>query len=519
MSTRRALRVARSFVILTLAAPLLLACHRDSDGDPRSGFLDEPVTSLVQELAQGRLTAESVTRAALERIASLDDSGPMLNAIIEVNPDAIAIARELDRQFAVRGPVGPLHGVPVAIKANIDTADAMATSAGSLALADHYAAADAALVERLRRAGAVIIGKANLSEWANFRGLRSSSGWSSLGGQTRNPYVLDRNPCGSSSGSAVAVAARMVPLAVGTETIGSIVCPAAANGVVGIKPTHGSVSGQGIIPVAASFDVAGPFARTVRGAALLLGVLQEPGDSVAAIEYRADLSGVRLGVVRDYRGAGEDIRIEAAWNRSLAKLTVAGAVLEDPVDLDIPPSVARAALEVMLFEFRAGVNAYLAAADFSPGSLEELIDFNAAHASVVLPHFGQEYLVAAQQHGDLQDPAYLSALADSREPLQRILRERFARERIDALVVPVSGPAWKTDWRNGDALSISSSLVAAVSGYPSVVVPADTIDGLPVALAFIGPPDTEASLIAIAEVFEAARGELPAPTFVASLDE
>jgi amidase len=507
----------RVFVGLALTASLVLACDRRDD--PGAAFLDAPVTVLREDLAAGRLTAEAVTRAVLDRIAALDDAGPRLNAIIEINPEAIEIARELDRRFARGGPVGVLHGVPVVVKANIDTADRMATSAGSVALADHHAAADAELVTLLREAGAIIIGKANLSEWANFRGIRSSSGWSSLGGQTHNPYVLDRSPCGSSSGSAVAVAARLVPLAVGTETIGSISCPSAVNGIVGIKPTHGSVSRRGIVPVAATFDVAGPMARTVKGAALLLGALQGRAELAAAIEYRDDLTGVRIGVLRDYRGAGEAPRMEAAWQRSLATLEGAGAVLVDPIELALSPSVSQSALEVMLFEFKAGINAYLAESALSPGSLAELIEYNSTHAARVLPHFGQEYFAAAQQHGGLDDPAYLEALTGSRGVLRMRLHARFAEAGIDTLVAPVSDPAWEIDWEHGDALSISSSVVAAVSGFPSVVVPAGTVDGLPIATVFIGLPSSESSLIAIAAAFEAARGEQPGPTFIDSLDD
>src|SRR5690606_6227605 len=331
--------------------------------------------------AAGNVTAERVTRAVLARIAALDDAGPRLNAIIETNPDALAIARELDARLAASGPVGPLHGVPVVLKANIATADAMATSAGSLALAEHRAAADAEIVARLREAGAVIVGKANMSEWANFRSLRSTSGWSSVGGQTVNPYVLDRNPCGSSSGSAVAVAARFVPLAVGTETNGSIVCPAGVNGVVGIKPTHGTVSRDGIVPLAASFDTAGPFARTVAGAALLLSVIRAADTQVVGNEAAPafSLSGARIGVVRDYPGAGDDRRLEAAFAAALKLLREGGAELVDPIEVELTRAVSVASFDVMLLEFKDDIDAFLAARSASPRSLAELVAYNEAH--------------------------------------------------------------------------------------------------------------------------------------------
>ncbi len=321
---RRPLEAAARFAALTALAAAALACKPPPElADAQ--IVELTATELEAELAAGTLSAERVTRVFLDRIATLDDAGPKLAAVIELNPEAVAIARELDQKRRRGGPVGPLHGVPILLKANIDTADALATSAGSLALAGHHAAADAPLVARLRAAGAVILGKTNLSEWANFRATGSTSGWSSLGGQTRSPYVLDRNPCGSSSGSAVAVAARLAPLAVGTETDGSIVCPAAANGVVGVKPTLGLVSGGGIVPIAKSQDTAGPLARTVRDAALLLSVLAEPDasgrvialpeESTGAAASPASLAGVRIGVVRDYFGAGRDAACEAAFRR------------------------------------------------------------------------------------------------------------------------------------------------------------------------------------------------------------
>ncbi|HEX7082362.1 MAG TPA: amidase family protein, partial [Gammaproteobacteria bacterium] len=405
---RARLRSAAALLAVWLAA---VACTDepagtaplDSAPGADSAWLDLDAPALAEALGSGRVSAERLTRAALARIAAVDDAGPELNAIIEINPDAIEIARELDRRFAEEGPVGPLHGLPVVLKANIDTGDRIATSAGSIALANHHAAADAEVVARLRAAGAVILAKANLSEWANFRSLQSTSGWSSLGGQTKNPYVLDRNPCGSSSGSAVAVAAGLAPLAVGTETDGSIVCPAGVNGVVGIKPTVGLVSAEGIIPIATSQDTAGPFARTVRGAAMLLAVMRDPAAgedprngapaTTLAGDFRAepsdsaalaDLAGVRLGVVRDYDGAGADASVEAAFERWLAMLRDAGAELVDPIELRLPAELRAAELEVLLHEFKAGIDRYLAAVEDGPRSLDALIAFNEEHAAEVM---------------------------------------------------------------------------------------------------------------------------------------
>ena len=506
----------RSLVVLAFALGAGACTRAPDDADRALLELDAP--TLAAELAAGRVSAERVTRAALARIAALDDAGPLLNAIIEINPDAIEIARELDRRFAAEGPVGPLHGIPVVLKASIDTADAMATSAGSRALAEHHATADAELVTRLRDAGAVILAKANLSEWANFRSTRSTSGWSSLGGQTRNPYVLDRNPCGSSSGSAVAVAAGLAPLAVGTETDGSIVCPAGANGIVGIKPTLGLVSQHGIIPIAASQDTAGPMARTVAGAALLLAAMQtaaiDPG--AYAIE-RTDLRGVRLGVARDYAGAGQNPDVEAEFTRWLELLGRAGATLVDPVEVAVPEGAGEAELEVLLHEFKVGLDAYLDGAGIDPRSLEALIEYNRLHAREVMPHFNQDLFERAL--GATDEAVYRAALEASQTAMRARLDAVFAEHAIDALVAPTNSPAWKTDWVNGDSFSLGSSSFAAVSGYPSIAVPGALVRELPVGVAFIGRPESEALLIEIAAAFERARGELPRPKFIPSLEE
>ncbi len=475
-----------------------------------------PAPALQQHLAEGALTAERVSEVFLSRIEALDQAGPAVNAIIEVNPDALEIARGLDRAFAEHGPIGPLHGMPVVLKANIDTADSLATSAGSLALAEHHAAADAPLVARLRAAGAVLLAKTNLSEWANFRASDSISGWSSLGGQTHNPYVLDRNPCGSSSGSAVAVAARLAPLAVGTETDGSIVCPAALNGVVGIKPTLGLVSQQGIIPIAASQDTAGPMARTVAGAASLLTVLLDH-----AVDYTTDatdLSGLRLGVIRDYYGADKRPRVKAEYHRWLEMLRNAGAELIDPIKVRTNEAISNAEFEVMLYEFKAGLNEYLQSSGAAQTSLADLIAYNDAHAETVMPHFGQDVFLAAEAKNGLDDPAYKAALAASGALVRTRLEALFATHRLDALIAPSNAPAWKTDRVHGDRSLLDSAMIAAVSGYPSITVPAGLILELPVAISFIGKPGEEQQLIDIATVFEQVRGEFPAPRFIPTLE-
>ena len=499
---------------LLFAASFLGACSGETGSEAAGNVLALDAPTLAAEIAAGRLSAESVTQASIDRIAAIDDAGPELNAVIEINPDALMIARELDRRFDASGPVGPLHGLPILLKANIDTSDAMATSAGSIALADHRATADAPFVGRLRAAGAVILGKANLSEWANFRSTSSISGWSSLGGQTRNPYALDRNPCGSSSGSAAAVAARLVPLAVGTETDGSIVCPAAANGVVGVMPTIGRVEQTGIIPIAASQDTAGPIARTVAGAALLLSVMlqiPEPGLVEASAAAPVDLAGFRLGIVRDYTGAGELPPVEAAFAAALETLAATGAALIDPVTLALDPGVRDAEFEVLLFEFRDGINTYLENVRNGPGSLAELIAYNDENSERVMPLFGQDILVAAEARGGLDDPAYTEALASSRDAVRTRLEVIFRELALDALIAPANGPAWTTNPDDDDRFAVSSSGIAAISGYPNIVVPSATIDGLPIAIAFIGPPGTEADLIRIAGTFEALRGEFPPP--------
>jgi amidase len=494
---------------------LIAACtagHNDLD-------LEESTIPELQSLmADGRLTAHELTEYYLVRIERLDRDGPMLNAIIELNDDALAIADALDRERQTQGPRGPLHGIPVVLKANIDTADAMSTTAGSLALEDHHAAEDAYLVARLRKAGAVILGKANLSEWANFRSTRSTSGWSSLGGQTKNPYDPLRNPCGSSSGSAVAVSANLTVVAVGTETSGSIVCPAGINGVVGIKPTLGRVSRRGIVPVAHSQDTAGPMARTVRDAAILLTAMAgaDSGDQItveapAPGDYAADLgaatlAGKRIGVWRTYTGAQDQDGVREILDQSVELMRAQGAVIVDPVGID-PARLAAASgasLIVLEYEFKNDLGHYLERSGAAVRSLADVIAFNAAHADRVMPYFGQERMERAEATGTLADGEYLDALATSKGIARELMRTALDTEALDAFVVPTNGAAWVTDPAQGDAFHVGSASLAAISGFPSITVPAGFIEGLPVGISFIGEEWGEKELIAIAYAFEQA---------------
>lgn len=481
-----------------------------------SAYDEYDVAALQAAMARGELTARELVDYYLERIAAIDESGPALRSIIEVNPDARAMADELDRERRERGPRGPLHGIPVVLKANIDTGDEMATTAGSLALAEHHAADDAFLVRELREAGVIVLAKANLSEWANFRSTRSTSGWSSLGGQTRNPYEPTRNPCGSSSGSGVAVAANLTVLAVGTETDGSVVCPASINGIVGIKPTLGLVSRDGIIPLAHSQDTAGPMARTVRDAALLLQAMSaaDPADPTAADrpkalpDYAASLDtdalrGLRIGVLRTYTGAGNNPYVEEVFENALALLRSEGAELIDPVEIDTE-GMDDAEFEVLLYEFKADLNRYLEESSAPVSSLAEVIAFNEERADTVMPFFGQDIMESAQEKGPLTDAAYQDALARSKRIAREGIDRALAEHDLDALVAPTNGPAWLTDHVTGDHFSISSSSLAAVSGYANITVPAGYVFGLPIGVSFIGDAFSEGTLIGIAFDFEEA---------------
>lgn len=495
-----------------LVAFFLVSCGEDRSTD----YAGWDIAALQDAMHRGELSARDLVQYYLERVDALDRNGPALHAVIQLNPDALQIADELDRERRNSGPRSPLHGIPILLKANIDTFDQMITSAGSLALANHRPPDDAFLVARLREAGAVILGKTNLSEWANFRSSDSSSGWSSLGGQTRNPYDTARSPCGSSSGSAVAVSAGLAALAVGTETDGSIICPAGINGIVGIKPTLGLVSRDGIVPIAHSQDTAGPMAGNVRDAATLLNVLAalDPQDPAAHArpgdmpDYTAHLSadalnGKRIGVLRSHSGAGEDARIDKIVEESIRILQAGGAEIVDPIKIDTS-GTEDAEYQVLLFEFKADLNEYLRASGASPGSLREIIAFNDAHADAIMPIFGQDIFVEAESKGPLSDEKYLAALADSKRIMRGGIDSALSEHRLDALIAPSNGPAWMIDHINGDNFNVGSSSFAAISGYAAVTVPAGFISGLPIGLSFIGGAFSEKQLIEIAYAFEQA---------------
>ena len=521
-SARRAdfLMKTRLLLLLCLILPTARA------GFP---FAEATIDDLQARMGAGTLTARELTAAYLQRIAEIDKAGPKLNAIIELNPDALAIAEQLDAERAAGHVRGPLHGIPVLIKDNIATADRMETTAGSLALVGAKPPHDAAIVTRLHAAGAVILGKTNLSEWANFRSTNSISGWSGRGGQTHNPYALDRNPSGSSSGSAVAVAANLCVVAVGTETDGSIVSPASVNGVVGVKPTVGLVTRTGIIPIAASQDTAGPIARTVRDAAILLGVLAGadqsdpvtqtrpadlPVDFSAALSARA-LKGARLGLLRGPFGFRP--KLEPVLAEVVAALQAAGAEVVDLGEFPLFREASDPETEVLRYEFKDGINAYLATLgpDAPVKTLADLIAFNEAHRAQEMPLFAQETFLKAEAKGPLTDQAYL----DARAACLRITRTNgidvlMDKNRLDALVALTYGPAPLTDPVNGGYSTGASSSPAAVAGYPGVTVPAAQVMGLPVGLSFFGRAWSEPKLLALAADFESATKARREPRFL-----
>jgi amidase len=491
------------------------------------------IQGLQQAMESGRLSSEEITGLYLGRIEALDRQGPALRAMIEVNPEAASIAAALDKERREKGSRGPLHGIPIVLKDNIDTADRMTTTAGSYALEGSIAPKDSFVAEKLRRAGAILLAKANLSEWANFRSERSSSGWSGRGGQCRNPYVLDRNPCGSSSGSAVGTSANLCAASIGTETNGSIVCPSNANGVVGLKPTVGLLSRTGIIPISHTQDTAGPITRTVTDAALMLGLLAgvDPADPAtrasqgkALSDYRTALdpkalSGARIGVVRRFFGFHD--KVDALMDEALATMKRLGAEIIDPVEIASPRKYGEASYQVLLYEFKADLNAYLAAlGDRAPiHSLEELIKFNEEHADTEMPFFGQDTLIESQEKGPLTSPEYLKALKSARtltreEGIDKVMND----SKLDALVAPTGGPAWTTDLVNGDHFLGGSSSPAAIAGYPNITVPAGFVHGLPVGISFFGRAWSEARLIGFAYAFEQETHLRRPPRFQGSIE-
>ena len=479
------------------------------------------IAELQEKMEAGELTARQIAELYLQRIEAMDKDGPFINSIIELNPDALDIADKLDEQRKGGKVRGELHGIPVLLKDNIDTHDKMQTTAGSLALEGNIAAKDAFIVKQLRKAGAVILGKTNLSEWANFRGKPSVSGWSSRGGLTRNPHALDRSACGSSSGSAAAIAANLATVAVGTETDGSIICPAQTNGIVGIKPTLGLLSRSGIIPIAHSQDTPGPMARTVTDAAIMLGMMTgiDKLDSATRFSKKRrfikvakfldldGLRGARIGVARNM--AGSDPKIIKIFELCIEVMRQLGAVVIDPVTVPNFDKFSATEVEVLHYEFKADLNKYLKALpdDARVHSMEDVIKFNEKNEHRVLQYFGQEHMLAAQAKGNLRDKKY----KDARAKNLRLTRKdgidaAISKHKLDAIVVPSGGPAWMVDLANGDAVNwdMESTSPAAVAGYPHITVPAGFVFGLPVGISFFAKAWQDANLIKYAYAFEQA---------------
>ena len=520
-------------VVLSASVPLRHVAPWLGQSPPISRIADAlddlTIASAQAEIAAGRLTSRALTEHYLMRIRTLDADGPRVNSVIEINPDALALADAADAERASGKVFGPLHGMPILLKDNIDTGDRMSTSAGSLALAENRARKDAGVAARLRTSGAVILGKTNLSEWANFRSTHSSSGWSARGGQTRNPHVLDRSPCGSSSGSGAAVAADFCIAAVGTETDGSVICPSSLNGVVGLKPTVGLVSRTGIIPISASQDTAGPMARTVRDAALLLNgmVGRDPSDAAmrgAPASLPADytrtldvdgLKGMRIGIARNYFGF--DARVDAVMEEAIRVMRDRGAVIVDGASVPNADKYGAEENDVLQYEFKAGLNAYLAAlpASIPVHSLAELILWNEKNRDRELQWFGQEIFTASQKRGPLSSPAYRAA----RETCVRLSRREgidfvLRRTRCDLLIGPTGGPAWAIDLVTGDHFAGGVSSAPAVAGYPHLTIPAGKIAGLPIGLSFFGSAWSEPQLFRAAFAFEQATSHRARPAFL-----
>jgi amidase len=512
-----------------------LGAARESASDVRSSDikpfeLDEiTITDLQDGMKSGKFTARSLVEKYSARIDEIDKHGPAINSVLELNPDAFSTAEQLDQERKAEGPRGPLHGIPVLIKDNIDTADRMMTTAGSLALIGSKPPKDSFVAEKLRAAGAVILGKTNLSEWANIRSSHSTSGWSGRGGLTKNPYALDRNPCGSSSGSGAGVSANLCTAAIGTETDGSIVCPSSSNGIAGIKPTVGLVSRGGIIPISHSQDGAGPMCRTVRDAAIMLGALTgvDPRDSAtensqgkSLTDYARfcdpdGLKGARIGVARKYFGFND--AVDALMEQSLDAMKRQGATLIDPADIETLGKFDESELLVFMYELKADLNAYLATlGPHAPvRTLKEIIDFNERNRQKEMPYFGQDLFLKAEAKGPLTEKAYLDALEKNHQ-LARTegIDATMDKHHLDAIVAPTGGPAWITDLVNGDHVAGGSSNAAAVAGYPNINVTAGFISALPVGISFFGRAWSEPTLIRLAFAFEQTVKARHSPRFL-----
>lgn len=495
-------------------------------------LLEASIGQLQELMGKGLYTSRKLVELYNARIENIDKKGPKLHSVLELNPDALTIADALDKERKEKGSRGPLHGIPLLLKDNIDTADHMNTTAGSLALLGAPPAHDAFIVERLRAAGAVILGKTNLSEWANFRSTKATSGWSGRGGQCKNPYVLDRNPSGSSSGSGTAVSANLAVAAIGTETDGSITSPSSVNGLVGIKPTVGLLSRSGIVPISHSQDTPGPMTRTVADAAILLGAMvgiderdsatrSSQGKSFTDYTQFLDaqgLRGARIGIARNFFGFSS--AVDKLMLEALAAIKQAGATIIEQASIPAASKIDAPELEVLLYEFKADLNAYLATRpDLPVKTLKDLIEYNNKHADKEMPYFGQELFIMAEAKGPLTERKYLQALATSRrlagkEGIDAVM----SKDRLDALVAPTCSAAWVTDLINGDHYTGSCTTPAAVAGYPHITVPAGYINGLPVGISFFGTAYSEAKLIKLAYSFEQITNARHAPRFLATLD-
>jgi amidase len=526
---------------VVVAGPVLQPTFGASRGNTSAGAPDVPAFELDEitigemqdAMKSGKFSARAIAEKYLERIAAIDKSGPMVNSVIETNPDALEIAEALDKERKEKGARGPLHGIPILIKDNIATADRMQTTAGSLALIGSKPPADAFIVQKLREAGAVILGKTNLSEWANIRSNHSISGWSGRGGQTKNPYALDRNPCGSSSGTGAGISANLAAIGIGTETDGSIVCPSSANGLAGIKPTVGLVSRSRIIPISHTQDTAGPMCRTVRDAAILLGAMTgvDPDDKAtasSAVKSFTDytkfldaggLKGARIGVLR--KAFGFNPAVDKLMEDALEAMKKQGATLVDPVEFETSGKFGETEFLGFMYELKADLNAYLAwlGPNAPVKTLKEIIEFNDKNAAKEMPYFGQENFVKAEEKGPLTTKEYVDAIAKNHELAGKEgIDATMDKHKLDAIVAPTGGPAWLTDIVNGDSFGGGSSEFAAVAGYPNVNVVTGFSYGLPVGISFFGRAWSEPVLIRLAYAFEQATKFRKAPKFLAHVE-
>ncbi len=502
-----------------------------STEEPADNFeLNEiTIVALQEKLKSGQYTSEKIVQLYLDRINKIDKAGPSINAVIETNPDALDIAKSMDAERKNGKVRGPLHGIPVLIKDNIDTADKMKTSAGSLALANSIALKDSFVAQKLREAGAIILGKTNLSEWANIRSSHSTSGWSGRGGLTKNPYVLDRNACGSSSGTGAAIAANLATIGIGTETDGSVVCPSSHNALVGIKPTLGLISRSGIIPIAHSQDTAGPMCRCVADAAALISALtgiDERDTATAASNGKTEkdytrfldpngLKGMRIGVARKYFGFNADV--DKLMNDSIDVMKQQGATIVDPADIPHMGEYDATELDVLLYELKNDLNAYLLG--LGPNApvktLKDIIDFNEKNKDKELKYFGQDLFIKAQEKGPLTSKEYLDALEKNHRLSQKEgIDAIMDKEKLDAVIAPTGGPAWPTDLINGDHFAGGYSTPSAVAGYPHITVPSGFVYGLPVGLSIFGRAWSEPILIKIAYAYEQVTKHRKSPTFL-----